>query len=97
MGRAIGTALETAAILFAYTALVLSWRETWTPALGMSETAAFLPILGHVNAEFFAEEGFWEFLIVVLPFVSLVSGALTLGSELIRRRHQLDSPSQLPG
>jgi hypothetical protein len=85
-GVTIGTTLETAAILFAYTALVLAWREGWTPARGMSESAAFLPILGHVNAEFFGNEGFWEFLIVVLPFISLFSGALTFGFEFIQRR-----------
>ena len=96
-GITIGTIFETAVILFAYTALVLAWRESWTPARGMTESAAFLPILGHLNAEFFGNEGFWEFLIVVLPFVSVVSGALTFGGELIQRRHQLDSPTQIPG
>lgn len=86
VGTTIGTTLETAVILFAYTALVLAWREGWTPARGMSESAAFLPILGHINAEFFGNEGFWEFLIVVLPFISLLSGVLTFGFEFIHKR-----------
>jgi hypothetical protein len=91
LGRAVfalAVALETAAATLAYVAIVLAWRESWTPAQGLTESAAFMPILGHVNAEFFAEAGFLEFLIVVIPFVALLSGILTFGFALLERKIQ---------
>jgi hypothetical protein len=87
-GLAIRTTLETAAILLAYVALVCVWRDTWTPARGMSESAAFMPFLGHVNAAFLAEAGPIGFVIAVVPFVAILSGILTLAAEFWRRRHE---------
>jgi hypothetical protein len=85
-GLTLAVALETATVNIIYMVIVLAWRESWTSARGMTETAAFMPILGHVNAEFFAEAGFWEFLIVVIPFVALLSGILTFGFALLERK-----------
>jgi hypothetical protein len=85
-GLTLAVALETATVNIAYMAIVLAWRDSWTPARGMTESAAFMPILGHVNAEFFAEAGFLEFLIVVIPFVALLSGVLTFGFALLEKK-----------
>ncbi len=89
IGLALRTCGETAIILILYAALVFAWRETWSPARGMSESASFLPIVGHINAEFFAEAGWLEFLIVVVPFVSLFSGALTSSVDFLQEQRQL--------
>lgn len=89
VGLAIKIALETAAILAIYGVIVVAWRNSWAPEKGMSEAAAFIPIVGHVNAAFFAEYGFLEYFIVVLPLVSAISGSLSLFFDFIQSRGQL--------
>jgi hypothetical protein len=95
-GLAIRTTLETAAILLAYVALVCVWRDTWTPARGMTESAAFMPFLGHVNAEFLAEVGPIGFAIAVVPFVAILSGVLTFGVEFLQRKYGLNFRASMP-
>lgn len=83
---AIKTALETAAILAIYGVAVVAWRQNWTPEKGLTEAAAFGPILGHVNAEFFAEYGFLEYFIFVVPLVAVISGLLSSSFDFIQLR-----------
>jgi hypothetical protein len=88
---AVTITLETALILILYTAAVFVWRDHWNPADGMSEPAQFMPIVGHVNAQFFSDFLWLEYLCVVVPIVSLVSGALSLSFT------SLQSPQHIKG
>ncbi len=67
----IKTALETGLVLTLYAAAVFAWRQQWTLEKGMSESAAFMPFVGQVNAAFFAEFLWLEYLVAVVPFASL--------------------------
>ena len=89
IGLAIKTALETAVVLTLYTALVIFWREQWTPEKGLSDSAAFMPVVGHINAEFFADFGWLTYLVVVVPFVSLLSGVLTSLFNFLQNQTQI--------
>lgn len=91
IGLALKTTLETGVMLFLYTAAVVWWRDQWTPEKGMTDAAAFMPIVGHINAAFFAEYGFLEFLVVVTPLVAILSGVLTPAFDFLQRPHQLKS------
>lgn len=72
--------------LLSYGLLVFSWRESWTPARGVNDSAMFLPLLGPVNARFFAEVGSLIYLMEVAPLLSISSGILyALGLKLIRK------------
>jgi hypothetical protein len=77
IGLAIKTTVETGLILILYTAAVFAWRQNWTPAKGLTEDAAFMPVLGHVNAEFFSDFLWLEYLVAVIPLVSILSGVLS--------------------
>jgi hypothetical protein len=73
--------------LFAYTSWVFWWRERWTPEKGMDEYAAFGPVVGHINAAFFAEFKFLSYLLFVLPVLSIVAGILSIAyARLIQRK-----------
>lgn len=63
-------------VLLGYGVLVESWREFWTPARGLSDTAMFLPVVGSVNARFFAEVGWLIYLFQVAPLLSIISVVL---------------------
>jgi len=89
IGLAIKTALETWLILALYTSAVFMWRDHWNPAKGMSEEAAFMPIIGHVNAAFFAEFGWLEYFIAVVPAMSVLSGILTSTMDFLQRQRQI--------
>lgn len=89
IGLAIKTALETWLVLALYTSAVFIWRDHWTPAKGMSEGAAFMPIIGHVNAAFFAEDGWLEYFIAVIPAMSVLSGILTSSMDSLQRPRQV--------
>jgi hypothetical protein len=91
MRLAIITTLQTALVLIAYTAAVFFWRNQWTPAQGMSDSAQFMPIVGHINAEFFSDFLWLEYLVVVVPLVSLLSGALTMFFSFLQMRQQMKS------
>jgi hypothetical protein len=67
---------KTAAIQIAYIFIVVVRRQLWTPSQGMSDTSAFLPIVGHVNGRFFSEFLWVAFLVQVIPILALVSGVL---------------------
>jgi hypothetical protein len=86
IGPAVKTAFETALVLILYTAAVLLWRDNWTPKKGMSDAAAFMPIVGHVNAEFFSEFGGLEYLVAVAPWVSVLSGVLTAAFDFLQKQ-----------
>ena len=83
------TALETGLVLAIYTAVVIAWRQHWTPEKGMSDSAAFMPFVGHINAEFFSDFLWLEYLVAVVPFVSLLSGVLMLAFDFLQRPQQL--------
>jgi hypothetical protein len=89
LGLAVRTAIETAAILILYTALVLVWRQQWKPADGLSASAAFLPFIGNVNAAFFSEFLWLEYLICVIPLTAILSGVLTSSFDFLQDRRQL--------
>ena len=89
IGLAIKTALETWLILALYTSAVFMWRDHWNPAKGMSEETAFMPIIGHVNAAFFAEFGWLEYFIAVVPAMSVLSGILTSTMDFLQRQRQI--------
>lgn len=86
IGIAIRAVLETWLLLVLYTSAVVICRDHWTPAKGMSEYAAFMPVIGHVNAAFFAEAGWLEYVIVVIPAMSVLSGLLALCLDFYQRR-----------
>jgi hypothetical protein len=72
---------KTALLLFGYGLLVMLWRESWTPARGISDYAMFLPVLGVVNARFFSEVGWIIYLVELLPMVSVIA-AIVYGAEV---------------
>jgi hypothetical protein len=86
---ALWTALETGVVLAFYTGLVYWWREQWTPEKGLTDGAAFLPVVGHINAAFFSDFLFLEFLMVVTPLMAILSGVLTPAFDFLQRPHQL--------
>lgn len=86
---AVKTVLETGVVLALYTAAVIAWRQHWTPERGMSDSAAFMPFVGHINATFFSDFLWLEYLVAVVPFVSLLSGVLTPAFDFLQRSHQL--------
>ena len=69
---------KTWGVLSAYVAVVLVRRQLWTPSQGMSDSAQFLPVVGHTNAQFLAEFQWLSFVIQVIPIVGLISGSLYL-------------------
>jgi len=54
----------------------------------MSDSAAFMPFVGHINAAFFSDFLWLEYIVAVIPFVSLLSGVLTPG-DFLQRPEQL--------
>ncbi len=95
LGLAFKTSLETGAILCLYTAVVFEWRQNWTPAKGFTEEAAFMPVLGHLNATFFSDFLWLEYLIAVVPFVSILSGVLMSLFDSLQSQHQLESTANV--
>ena len=49
------------------------------------DDSAFLPLVGHVNARFFSEDGVFPFLIDS-PLIGAISGTLYAAAQAIRRR-----------
>ena len=88
IGIAIRTVLETGLLLLLYTSAVVIWRDHWTPTKGMSEEAAFMPVVGHFNAAFFAEAGWLEYLIAVVPAMSVLSGLLAFSIASCQRTRE---------
>jgi hypothetical protein len=89
LGLALRTTLEAGLMMALYTGLVVWWRDQWTPQKGMTETTAFMPIIGHINAAFFSDFLFVEFLIVVTPLLAVLAGVLTPAFDFMRRPRQL--------
>jgi hypothetical protein len=70
-------------VLFLYAAYVWEWREHWDISKGLSENAAFGPIVGHINAFFFKEFMGLAYVIAVVPIVSISVAIMSLvGSGL---------------
>jgi len=67
---------------------VIVLRQHWTAEKGMSDSAAFMPFVGHINAAFFSDFLWLEYIVAVIPFVSLLSGVLTPG-DFLQRPEQL--------
>jgi hypothetical protein len=89
VGLALCTTLEAGVMLALYAGLVVWWRDQWTPQKGMTEAAAFMPVIGHINAVFFSDFLFLEFLIVVTPLLAVVAGILTPVFDFLQRHRQL--------
>ena len=85
---ALKTTSETAVILILFVVVVSAWRQSWTPAKGLSDEAAFMPVVGHVNAAFFSDYLWLEYLVVVIPLVSITSGLLTSGFDFFQRHRR---------
>ena len=52
----------------------------------MSDSAAFLPFVGHINAAFFSDFLWLEYLVAVVPLMSLLSGILTVATSKFDKR-----------
>ena len=66
-----------------YAALVVGWVTLGHHSAPLDDSA-FLPLLGHVNARFFSEDGVFPFLIDS-PLIGAISGVLYVIAESIRR------------
>jgi hypothetical protein len=81
-------ASRTFMILLLYWLVVFLRRQLWTPNQGVNDDAMFLPLVGHINAVFFAEFGWLLFLIGIIPCMGIVSGVVfSLEQRLVRRVH----------
>jgi hypothetical protein len=87
-------AWKTWIFLIAYVAIVLFRRQLWTPSQGMNDDVMFLPIVGHINAQFLSEFRWLSFRIQVIPFVGLISGGLYF---LRARVLRMSDSTQTPG
>jgi hypothetical protein len=67
---------KTAAVLMLYALAVMVRRQLWKSDQGVSDSAMFLPVVGHINAAFFSEYGWLTFLLEVIPIIAFVSGLL---------------------
>jgi hypothetical protein len=65
-------------VLFLYAAFVWEWREHWDISKGMSENAAFGPVVGHINAYFFKEMMGLSYVFAVAPIVSTCVAIMSL-------------------
>jgi predicted neutral ceramidase superfamily lipid hydrolase len=84
-------AWKTVLILIAYGLIVVIRRQLWTPSQGISDSAMFLPFIGHVNGQFFSEFRWLSYLFVVVPIVGCLSGTLYyFRSSLLRSLPRLD-------
>jgi hypothetical protein len=81
--------IETAVILALYVFVVIMWRQHWTPEKGLTESAAFMPVLGHMNSFFFADYGWLQYLLVDVPLASILSGIVTWLFFRIENRERL--------
>jgi hypothetical protein len=54
--------------------------------------SAFMPFVGHVNAVFFAEMGWVNFSIVVIPAMSVLSGLLASTLDFLQWPHWIAKP-----
>lgn len=97
LGLAFKTAVETGVILCLYTGAVVAWRQNWTPAKGLTEEAAFMPVIGHLNATFFSDFLWLEYLIVVVPLVSILSGVLMSLFDVLQSQRQLKPATDAAG
>ena len=67
---------QSALLGIVYVSLALMRRELWRPDQKLSDDSMFLPIVGHVNAQFFSETGWLSFLLLVVPAMGAISGLL---------------------
>jgi hypothetical protein len=82
------TTLFTFIVLALYMAVVLLRRALWNPSQGLTDSAMFLPVVGHTNAMFFSESRWLSFALEVLPAISVISGALMCLNIIIVRRYR---------
>jgi hypothetical protein len=67
---------RTALLEAGYALIVVARRQLWNPSQGLGDSNMFLPIIGHLNAQFFAEWKWLSFLLLVVPAVGVISGVL---------------------
>lgn len=88
IGLAVKTGLETGLVLLFYTVAVLLWRGMWGNInwLQKLDASGFMPIVGSVNAEFFMEFLWLEYLVCVTPLMALLSGLLTPSFDFLQKQ-----------
>jgi hypothetical protein len=64
---------QTATVLFLYTLIVVTRRQTWTAQRGVNDWAMFF---GSLNARFFSELGPLSFVLSALPCIASISAGL---------------------
>jgi hypothetical protein len=79
----IAVLFESFLVLLLYSGFVWWWRENWDISKGLSENAAFGPLVGHVNATFFSGFDGLAFMIGVIPAAAGSAAILAItGSRL---------------
>jgi hypothetical protein len=71
-----GVIWRTALLEAGYAFLVVARRQLWRPSQGLGDSNMFLPIVGRLNAQFFAEWKWLSFLLLVVPAAGVISGIL---------------------
>jgi hypothetical protein len=84
-----GTFGAALAVLLLYPGFVWWWREHWDISKGLSENAAFGPVLGHLNATFLSGFDGLAYAVGVAPPVSAIAAVLVLvGPQASLNHHQ---------
>ncbi|HXJ38532.1 MAG TPA: hypothetical protein VNH18_04590 [Bryobacteraceae bacterium] len=69
---------KTVLVCLGYAGLVIMRRQLWQPSQGISDSAMFWPLVGHVNSQFFSEFKWVSFVAVVVPIIGWISAMLFL-------------------
>ena len=67
---------RTALLEAGYALLAVARRQLWRPSQGLGDSNMFFPIVGHLNAQFFAEWKWLSFLLLVVHAMGVISGIL---------------------
>ena len=86
---AVKTAVESAGILVLYTTVVMVWRNSWKPEKGLTDSAQFGPVVGHLNAQFLSDFGWLQYIVIIVPPVALMAGVLVPSLDFLCSRRQL--------
>jgi hypothetical protein len=88
----ISTLVMAVIVLLLYAGFVWEWREHWDISKGLSESAAFGPLVGHINAQFFSGYDGLSYIIGVVPVVAITVAIMTLLDWDWTANHQSKSP-----
>lgn len=78
LAEAWNVAWKTGVVLIVYAVIVIVRRQSWSPEQGVSDYVMFLPVVGRVNGQFFAEFNWLLFIFPVVPVTAAMSGVLYL-------------------